>query len=64
MVRDLITVGELENQMDVAKKIAKYNLLAIPVINDKNEIKGIVTVDDAISITLPSKWKNKIPKMI
>ncbi|MGZ7135845.1 MAG: magnesium transporter [Methanobacterium sp.] len=55
MVTDLITVDELENQIDVAKKIAKYNLLAIPVVNDKNEIKGIVTVDDAIEINLPSK---------
>lgn len=64
MVSDLITASELENQNDVARKIAKYNLLAIPVINDKQEIKGIVTVDDAIDITLPSKWKNKIPKMV
>ena len=63
MVYDLITAEELENQIDVAKKISKYNLLAIPVVNDKKEIKGIVTVDDAIDITLPSKWKDKIPKM-
>lgn len=52
MTYDLITVGELDNQNDVAKKIAKYNLLAIPVINDKKEIKGIVTVDDALDISL------------
>lgn len=54
MTYDLITVNELENQNDVARKIAKYNLLAIPVINDKKEIKGIVTVDDALDITLSS----------
>ena len=52
MVRDLITVKELENQNDVVKKIAKYNLLAVPVINDQNEIKGIVTVDDAIALAI------------
>lgn len=55
MVHHLITVDELENQMDVAKKIAKYNLLAIPVVNDKNEIKGIITVDDALDIALQSR---------
>lgn len=54
MVKDLINVNELENQDDVIKKIVKYNLLAIPVVNDKKEIKGIVTVDDAIDITLTS----------
>lgn len=52
MTIHLITVNELENDMDAALKIAKYNLLAIPVVNDKIEIKGIITVDDAISIIL------------
>ncbi|MGZ7118044.1 MAG: magnesium transporter [Methanobacterium sp.] len=62
MITDLITVDELENQIDVAKKIAKYNLLAIPVINNINEIKGIVTVDDAIGIILSSNRKIKSQK--
>jgi len=64
MTSHLITVGELEKDIDVAKKMAKYNLLAIPVINDKNEIKGIVTVDDAMRVILPSKWKDQIPKIV
>lgn len=63
MKTDLITVNELENQNEVARKIAKYNLLAIPVINDRNEIKGIVTFDDILDVTLPSQWKDKIPKI-
>ncbi|MGZ7048307.1 MAG: magnesium transporter [Methanobacterium sp.] len=62
MVNDLIKVGELVNQIDVAKAIAKYNLLAIPVVNDINEIKGIVTVDDAIGIILSSNRKIKSQK--
>ncbi|MGZ7044160.1 MAG: magnesium transporter [Methanobacterium sp.] len=62
MVNDLIKVGELVNQIDVAKAIAKYNLLAIPVVNDINEIKGIVTVDDAIDIVLSSNGKIKSQK--
>ena len=57
MTYDLITVGELDNQNDVAKKIAKYNLLAIPVINDKKELKGIVTIDDVLDISLKSRNK-------
>ena len=52
MITNLITVHELENQNNVIKKIAKYNLLAIPVVNDKNNIKGIVTVDDAIALAI------------
>ncbi len=62
MTYNLITIGELENQNDVAKKIAKYNLLAIPVVNDKNELKGIVTVDDALDISLKHPIEDKVPK--
>src|SRR5437588_7215314 len=38
---------------DVAQKIAEYNLLALPVVDEAGEILGIVTVDDAIEILLP-----------
>jgi len=33
----------------VAEKIAEYNLLALPVIDDLGDILGIVTVDDAMN---------------
>ncbi len=52
MVNDIITVNELENEKEVVKKVSKYNLLAVPVVNDENEIKGIVTVDDAIALAI------------
>jgi CBS domain-containing protein len=41
---------------DVALKIAEYNLLAIPVLNEKKEILGIATVDDAMEILLPKRF--------
>ena len=64
MQRDLITVDVLEDEHEVAKKIAKYNLIALPVVvNDNNKIKGVVTVDDAIDIVLPTAWKKKVPRM-
>lgn len=50
--------------MKLQKKIAKYNLIALPVVvNDNNKIKGVVTVDDAIDIVLPTAWKKKVPRM-
>jgi magnesium transporter len=33
---------------EVARVIAKYNLLAVPVIDDEHHVLGIVTVDDVI----------------
>jgi len=63
MHTDLITVNVRDDQRDVAKKIAKYNLLALPVVDDEKKLKGIVTVDDAIDIVLPTAWKKRVPKM-
>jgi len=63
MHKDLITVHVTDDQRDVAKKIAKYNLLALPVLDERKKLKGIVTVDDAIDIVLPTAWKKRVPKM-
>ena len=49
---------------DVAQKIAEYNLLALPVVDETGEILGIVTVDDAIEILLPKDWRQRLPKLI
>src|SRR6266700_5335570 len=49
---------------DVAQKIAEYNLLALPVVDEAGEILGIVTVDDAIEILLPKDWRQRLPKFL
>lgn len=49
-------------QEEVARLVAKYNLLAVPVIDEKGVLKGIVTVDDAIDVVIPSAWKRRIPR--
>jgi magnesium transporter len=43
-----ITVGPQVDREDVARLISKYNLLAIPVLDDAGRVLGIVTVDDVI----------------
>jgi Mg/Co/Ni transporter MgtE len=48
---------------DVAHKIAEYNLLALPVIDDAGDIAGIVTVDDAMELLLPHGWRTRLPKL-
>ncbi|HEX3013617.1 MAG TPA: CBS domain-containing protein [Methanobacterium sp.] len=63
MHRDIISVDVMEEEHDVAKQIAKYNLLAVPVVKNENKIQGIVTVDDAIDIVLPTAWKKHVPRM-
>lgn len=43
-----LTVPPQMDQEDVARLIGKYNLLAIPVVDERDHILGIVTVDDII----------------
>jgi magnesium transporter len=43
-----VTVGVTEDQDHVARKISKYNLLAVPVLEVDGRIVGFVTVDDVI----------------
>ena len=49
-VTDLVTASPEDDQEDVAKDIAKYNLLAMPVVDDSGKLLGIVTVDDALDV--------------
>jgi magnesium transporter len=50
MMRDVITAETLDDQETVADKLTRYNLLAVPVVDDDHVLKGIVTVDDAIDV--------------
>jgi magnesium transporter len=43
-----VTVGVLEPRKNAVLKISKYNLLALPVVDQDNRIVGFVTVDDVI----------------
>jgi len=45
-----ISVNALEDQEIVANKIAKYNLLAVPVLETDGSVVGFVTVDDVIDV--------------
>jgi len=45
-----ISVHTMEDQEQVANKFNKYDLLAIPVVDDENRLVGIVTFDDAIDV--------------
>lgn len=43
-----VTVGPLVDREEVARLISKYDLLAVPVVDEAGRVIGIVTVDDVI----------------
>jgi magnesium transporter len=62
MIRDVITVHLDDGVHEVAAVLSKYNLLAVPVVDEEFRIQGLVTVDDALDAVLPESVKRKLPR--
>lgn len=50
MFDEIITAYPEEEEEDVAADISKYDLLAMPVVDEHGRMLGIVTVDDAMDV--------------
>src|SRR5690606_29417971 len=50
MYRDVISVHVDTDQEEVAQLFARYDLIALPVVDDEARLVGIVTVDDAVDV--------------
>ncbi len=59
----VVTVDLLDSQDDIAQAISKYNLVALPVVDDERRLHGIVTADDALDKIIPTAWKKRLPRM-
>lgn len=59
METDIISVRTDAEPRTVAEVMAKYNLFAVPVINENGILEGVVTVDDALDVLLPNTRRRK-----
>jgi magnesium transporter len=50
MTRDVMSVTVDMDQEEVARQVASYNLLAIPVVEKDGRLAGIITVDDVVDV--------------
>jgi len=50
MATDVVSVQTETDQEEVARIVARYNVLAVPVVDENNNPVGIVTVDDVVDI--------------
>lgn len=50
MTKDVFAVGTDVDQEEVAKLVERYDILAVPVVDENHRLVGIVTVDDVIDI--------------
>jgi magnesium transporter len=51
------------DENEVAEFISKYNLLAAPVVDENDLLRGIVTVDDVVDFLLPTASRKKRRRM-
>jgi magnesium transporter len=58
MRRKPVTVAALDDRELVAQKIAKYNLLAVPVLEADGRVVGFVTVDDVIDVMVEEQTED------
>jgi magnesium transporter len=58
MRRKPVTVQTDEDQESVAQKIAKYNLLAVPVLDKESCVVGFVTVDDVVDVLIEEQTED------
>ncbi|MDK2868373.1 MAG: magnesium transporter [Clostridiales bacterium] len=50
MNENVITVNVNDDQEEVARIVSKYDLLAVPVVDDENVMHGIITIDDILDV--------------
>lgn len=62
METNLVSLQPGTSKDDVASTIARYDLLACPVLDDDGKMLGIVTVDDAIDAIIPERLKRQLPR--
>jgi flagellar motility protein MotE (MotC chaperone)/CBS domain-containing protein len=44
---------------EITRRMATYNLVAMPVVDDKDRLVGAVTVDDVLDQLLPTDWRDR-----
>lgn len=62
MERQIISVRPEAGLREVVETCTKYNLMAVPVVDEGGELRGIVTVDDVLNLILPMIWKQRVAK--
>jgi magnesium transporter len=63
MTTDVVTVPVDASREEVASTIARYDFVAVPVVDAGGIMRGIVTVDDVIDHLLPERVRKMMPRV-
>jgi Mg/Co/Ni transporter MgtE len=56
---DPVRVGASTDVADVAVLMSDYNLITVPVVDERRTMIGIITVDDVLEATIPRDWRRR-----
>jgi CBS domain-containing protein len=57
--QNIVAASPEEDMLSVINRMADFNLLSLPVVDDDQRLLGIVTVDDALEAAIPRRWANR-----
>jgi magnesium transporter len=60
---EVVRVTADTEEEEVGRLMTRYDLLALPVVDEQGSIIGIVTLDDALEAILPEEWKRRLPRL-
>lgn len=60
---DVVTINLETPRDEVATTIARYDFVAVPVVDNEGRMQGIVTVDDVIDVLMPEKLRKMLPRV-
>ncbi|MGH2448863.1 MAG: magnesium transporter MgtE N-terminal domain-containing protein, partial [Chloroflexota bacterium] len=58
MEREFVWIAADGSTEDAARLIAEYNLTALPVLDEEDRMRGVITVDDAMDVLLPDRGQH------
>lgn len=56
--REIEPVSANATTAEVARRLASYDLVSLPVVDDQQRLIGVVTIDDVLDRLLPEDWRN------
>jgi magnesium transporter len=63
MEDDVVQILAGVDEEEAGRVMTKYDLLALPVVDDDRHLLGIVTLDDALEAVVPDDWKQRLPRL-